>query len=163
MSSTTKQAVDSVAGAVDTAVTGIKGIVDDIKKVFNNGFTFNFNTGFGLVPDSDAPADASAAEATTAPAPLGVPSLLMASKTSRNSKPSGTPGMKPSSEDALALPESTSLAAANATTKLLRLMADAGSEKDPDQSLSLLTAGEQLTNRAPLTPQGGVALLDLFK
>ena len=49
-----------------------------------------------LAPDSDAPADASAAEATTAPAPLGVPSLLMASKTSRNSKPSGTPGMKPS-------------------------------------------------------------------
>lgn len=173
LTSTTKQAVNSIADVVDTTVTGFKNIFSDIKKAFTggSGFSFSINTSPGPAPGPVETPETVATIPTPAPAPTGAPEsgmrpsaspkLLMAAKASQtNAKPAAAPA---ATQGGLVLPASTSLAAANATTKLLRMMADAGSEKNPDQTLSLLTAGEQLTSTAPLTPQGGVALLDLFK
>lgn len=178
LSSTTKQAVNSIADVVDTTVSGFKNIFSDIKKAFTGsggGFSFSINTSPGPAPGPVETPETVATTPTPAPAPTGAPEsgtrpsaspkLLMASKASKtNAKPAAAAAASPAAtQGGLVLPASTTLAAANATTKLLRMMADAGSEKNPDQTLSLLTAGEQLTSTAPLTPQGGVALLDLFK
>lgn len=135
LTTTTKQAVNSVADIVDTSVKSFKTIYDDIKKAFG-GFTLSVHAGGHSTPERGAR--------------RASPKLLMSSRAS-------------SAASSASSASSTMLAAANATTKLLRMMADAGSEKDADQAVSLLTAGEELSSRAPVTPQGGVALLDLYK
>jgi hypothetical protein len=138
LTSTTKQAVNSVADIVDTTVNSFKSVYEDLKKAFG-GFTLSVNAGHST-PERGMRGAA--------------PKLLMSS-----SAPSASSALS-----SAALPAKTAIAAANATTKLLRMMADAaGSEKDADQSLALLTAGEQLSSQAPMTRQGGVALLDMAK
>lgn len=126
-----------MADIVDTTVNSFKSVYDDLKKAFG-GFTLSVHGG-ASTPERGAR--------------RATPKLLMSS-----SAPSAS-----SASSNTALPAKTAIAAANATAKLLRMMADAGSEKDADQSLSLLTAGEQLSSQAPMTPQGGVALLDIAK
>jgi hypothetical protein len=137
LTTTTKQAVNSVADIVDTTVNSFKSVYEDLKKAFG-GFTLSVNAG-PSTPERGMR--------------RAVPKLLRSS-----SAPSAS-----SAASSTALPAKTAIAAANATTKLLRMMADAGCEKDADQSLALLTAGEQLSSQAPMTPQGGVALLNIAK
>jgi hypothetical protein len=131
-----------VADIVDTTVSGFKSMYDDLKKAFG-GFTLSINTGGHNGDSSGASPERGLSRRAAASAS---PKLLMSA------------GSKPSSSSS-----SRMLAVANATTKLLRLMADAGSEKDLDSTVSLLTAGQQLASTAPLTPAGGVALLDLYR
>lgn len=139
LTTTTKDAVNSISDVVDTTINGFKSVYEDLKKAFG-GFTFTIDTG-SSIPESGSRSSSR------------VPNLLVASASTATHQYGKTA--------AKVLPASTELAAANATTKLLLMMAAAGSEKDADQTLNLLTAGEQLTSRAPLTPQGGVALLSL--
>jgi hypothetical protein len=159
LTTTTKQAVNSIADVVDTTVNGFKSIYDDLKKAFG-GFTLSINAGpkHGE-SDNSAPA---VPERGSNMRPAS-PKLLVASDKASTAAPAKSANSNNGNVygEGRSLPAKATFAAANATTKLLRMMADAGSEKDADQTLSLLTAAEQLAEHAPLTPQGGVALLDL--
>lgn len=161
LTTTTKQAVNSIADVVDTTVNGFKSIYDDLKKAFG-GFTLSINAG-SKHGESDNSAPAVPERGSNMR--RASPKLLVASDKASTAAPAKSANSHHGNGngEGRPLPARTTVAAANATTKLLRMMADAGSEKDADQTLSLLTAAEQLAEHAPLTPQGGVALLELAK
>jgi hypothetical protein len=150
LTSTTKSAVNSISSVVDTTVNGFKSIYDDLKKAFG-GFTLSVHSG-GSTPEKGAKTASSSTPSSSSSS--STPKYLTAQSKATSSGAASSPS---------GMSAATTVAAANATAKLLRMMADAGSEKDADQALSLLAAGEQLAAKAPLTPQGGVALLDLAK
>lgn len=156
LSSTTKQAANSIVDIVDTTVNGFKNVFTDLKKAFSGPWTLTASVGDDVATERISLASLN--ERGTRSSSKMSPKLLVSSSPSATAESSSK---NKTDAAAVVLPASTEVAVANATTKLLRLMADASSQKDADQTFSLLTAGEQLAQRAPLTPQGGVALLEI--
>jgi hypothetical protein len=185
LTTTTKSAVHSIFGLVDDLVGGVTSVVDDIKKAFGGGGGSSSSSSSSASSSSSsanannatsAPVLVLASSAPPAPPPSKRINLLMSSSTGSASTQSVDLLHKAVARPnvpltALATPKQqqapgtsvATLAAQNASTTLLRMMADAGSARDPDAALGLLAAGDQLSSAVKLTPAGGIALLDLFK